>query len=139
MEKIFLLPDLGEGLAQAVVREWYVKVGDTVSIDQPIAAMETDKALVDIPSPFYGTILKFYGQIDEAIETNAPFILFDIQANEQASSSSQTVVGSMDHVQRTLSLNPGISDNRIKNRLTPKAWALLQKYHLSENFLLEHI
>jgi 2-oxoisovalerate dehydrogenase E2 component (dihydrolipoyl transacylase) len=138
MEKIFLLPDLGEGLAQAVVREWYVKVGDTVSIDQPIAAMETDKALVDIPSPFYGTILKFYGQIDEAIETNAPFILFDIQANEQASSSSQTVVGSMDHVQRTLSLNPEISANQIKQRLTPKAWALLQKYHLSENFLLEY-
>lgn len=138
MEKIFLLPDLGEGLAQAVIREWYVKAGETVLIDQPIAAMETDKALVDIPSPFFGKIIKLYGQIDEAIETNAPFILFDIAANEQTSSSSQTVVGSMDHAQRTLGMNTESFDVKTHPRLTPKAWSLLQKYHLSDNFLLEH-
>ena len=138
MEKIFLLPDLGEGLAQAVIREWYIKAGDTVSIDQPLAALETDKALVDIPSPFAGKIIKLYGQIHDIIQTDSPLMMFEIACDEKTSHESQTVVGWMDHTQRTLSLNPEISDNRIKNRLTPKAWALLQKYHLSENFLLEH-
>jgi 2-oxoisovalerate dehydrogenase E2 component (dihydrolipoyl transacylase) len=138
MEKIFLLPDLGEGLAQAVIREWYVKAGETVSIDQPLAALETDKALVDIPSPFSGKIIKLYGQINEAIETKAPFILFDIASNEKSSSSSQTVVGSMDHAQRTLGINTEIFDVKNHTRLTPKAWALLKKYHLSDNFLLEN-
>ena len=41
--KIFYLPDLGEGLAEAEIREWYVKAGDTVKIDQPLASMETAK------------------------------------------------------------------------------------------------
>ena len=138
MEKIFLLPDLGEGLAQAVIREWYVKAGDTVSIDQPLAAMETDKALVDIPSPFDGKILKIYGQSSDTIQTDSPLIMFEIDCDEKTFYASQTVVGSMDHAQRTLSKNSEIFDAKPNNRLTPKAWALLQKYHLSDVFLSEH-
>ena len=49
--KIFYLPDLGEGLAEAEIREWYVKEGDTVHVDQPLVSMETAKAVVDVPSP----------------------------------------------------------------------------------------
>ena len=45
--KLFKLPDLGEGLPDAIVREWYVKVGDEIKTDQPMVAMETAKALVD--------------------------------------------------------------------------------------------
>ena len=43
--KIFHLPDLGEGLAEAEVREWYVKEGDIVKVDQPLVSMETAKAV----------------------------------------------------------------------------------------------
>lgn len=47
--KIFKLPDLGEGLPDAIIREWYIKVGDEVDVNQPLLAMETAKALVDVP------------------------------------------------------------------------------------------
>ena len=60
--KIFKLPDLGEGLPDAIIREWYVKEGDEIKTDQPMVAMETAKALVDVPAPFCGTIEKCFGQ-----------------------------------------------------------------------------
>ncbi|MCW8846193.1 MAG: hypothetical protein OQK99_10180, partial [Gammaproteobacteria bacterium] len=54
---IFKLPDLGEGTVEAEIGEWHVKVGDTVSEDQVIVDMMTDKAAVEIPSPVSGRIL----------------------------------------------------------------------------------
>ena len=47
----FKLPDLGEGMQEAEIRHWLVKPGDTVKLDQPMVEVETDKALVEIPSP----------------------------------------------------------------------------------------
>ena len=47
----FTLPDVGEGVAEGEVVQWLVSVGDTVTEDQPIVEIETDKALVEIPSP----------------------------------------------------------------------------------------
>ena len=60
--KIFYLPDLGEGLAEAEIREWYVKVGDEVKVDQPLVSMETAKAVVDVPSPQAGKIAALHGK-----------------------------------------------------------------------------
>ena len=59
--KIFKLPDLGEGLQEAEIVTWHVKAGDTVAVDQPLASVETAKAIVDIPSPYAGKIVKLYG------------------------------------------------------------------------------
>ena len=47
--KIFNLPDLGEGLPDAEIREWYIQEGDEIKVDQPLVAMETAKAVVDVP------------------------------------------------------------------------------------------
>ena len=77
--KIFHLPDLGEGLAEAEVREWYVKEGDVVTVDQPLVSMETAKAVVDVPSPYAGKIAKLHGAANEIIKTGAPFITFEIE------------------------------------------------------------
>jgi pyruvate dehydrogenase E2 component (dihydrolipoamide acetyltransferase) len=77
--KIFHLPDLGEGLAEAEIREWYVKVGDHVSVDQPLLSMETAKAVVDVPSPYAGKIIKLFGQNGEMIPTHAPLIEFECE------------------------------------------------------------
>ena len=49
---IFKLPDLGEGLPDAEIVEWHVKVGDKVAVDQPMVSMETAKAVVDVPCPY---------------------------------------------------------------------------------------
>ena len=75
--KIFYLPDLGEGLAEAEIREWYVKEGDVVKVDQPLVSMETAKAVVDVPSPYAGKIVELHGKANEIIKTGAPFITFE--------------------------------------------------------------
>lgn len=53
----FHLPDIGEGLTEATVVSWLVELGDEVSLDEPLVEMETDKAIVEIPSPFAGVLL----------------------------------------------------------------------------------
>jgi pyruvate dehydrogenase E2 component (dihydrolipoamide acetyltransferase) len=54
----FLLPDLGEGITEAEIRKWLVKIGDAVEEHQSVAEVETDKAVVEVPSPKKGTVLK---------------------------------------------------------------------------------
>ena len=95
--KIFKLPDLGEGLPDAVIREWYIKVGDEVEINHPLAAMETAKALVDVPSPFAGKIEKLYGEAGDTIETGHPLIGFEGEAEEsEKPKDAGTVVGAIE-------------------------------------------
>ena len=91
---IFKLPDLGEGLPDAEIHEWFVKEGDVVKADQPLVSMETAKAIVDVPCPHDGEIIKLYGQTGDVIKTGEPLV-------EYASSSNQnmdkgTVVGNLE-------------------------------------------
>ncbi|WP_346265663.1 biotin/lipoyl-containing protein [Microbacterium esteraromaticum] len=53
--QVFRLPDLGEGLTEAGLVQWLVKVGDTITTDQAIAEVETAKSVVELPSPFAGS------------------------------------------------------------------------------------
>ncbi len=71
---IFLLPDLGEGLAEAELIKWRVEVGQKVDELQVLAEMETDKALVEVTSPRAGTIASLYGQPGEIIKVGASFV-----------------------------------------------------------------
>src|SRR5277367_670786 len=81
----FRLPDLGEGLAEAEIIEWHVKVGDHVQVDQPMVSVETAKAVVEVPAPFSGVVTALRGAPGDIVLTGAPLIEFD----------SGTVVGSM--------------------------------------------
>lgn len=65
----FLLPDLGEGLPDATIVEWFVREGDTVRLDEPLVAMETAKAVVEVPAPVSGTVLKLAGAAGEVVLT----------------------------------------------------------------------
>jgi pyruvate dehydrogenase E2 component (dihydrolipoamide acetyltransferase) len=95
--KIFYLPDLGEGLAEAEVREWYVKEGDVVKVDQPLVSMETAKAVVDVPSPYAGKVVTLHGKANEIIKTGAPFISFEIEGETAASEGDKgSVVGKLE-------------------------------------------
>src|SRR3546814_1804832 len=67
--KKFLLPDLGEGLPDATIVEWYVKEGDTIRLDDNLVSMETAKAVVDVPSPVSGKVLKLAGGAGDVIVT----------------------------------------------------------------------
>ena len=62
----FILPDLGEGVHEAELISWKVKAGDAVKEHQTIAEMETDKALVEVPSPWTGVIDELRGKIGRA-------------------------------------------------------------------------
>ena len=72
--QIFLLPDLGEGLVEAGLVSWLVAVGDTVHIDQPIAEVETAKSVVEVPSPYEGTVTILHGAEGDALEVGKPLI-----------------------------------------------------------------
>ena len=76
--KQFLLPDLGEGLPDATVVEWFVKVGDTIRLDEPLVSMETAKAVVEVPSPVSGKVLKLAGAEGDVIVTGSMLAEFEI-------------------------------------------------------------
>ncbi len=73
---VFILPDLGEGLEEAELIAWKVSEGDTVEEHQIIAEMETDKALVEVPSPRAGTIATLHGKDGDIIKVGAPFVTY---------------------------------------------------------------
>lgn len=70
----FMLPDLAEGLEEAQLVRWLVKVGDTVTLNQHLCEVETAKALAEIPSPWAGTVEKLYAQPGETVEVGKPLI-----------------------------------------------------------------
>src|SRR5258708_14784130 len=73
----FLLPDLGEGLEEAEIVTWHVSAGDRVVVDQPLVSVETDKAVVEVPSPYSGTVAKLHAAADEDPPYSNPRALFD--------------------------------------------------------------
>lgn len=76
--KTFNLPDLGEGLPDAEIVEWHVKEGDYIAVDAPLVSMETAKAVVDVPSPYTGTVMKLYGGPGDVIVTGSPLAGFEL-------------------------------------------------------------
>src|SRR5260221_6465032 len=73
----FLLPDLGEGLEEAQLVQWLVQVGDAVHLNQPLCQVETAKALVDIPSPFAGTVARLYAEPGDTVPVGAPLVTIE--------------------------------------------------------------
>ena len=72
--RTFLLPDLGEGLQEAEIVDWHVKEGDLVRTDQPLASVETAKAVVDVPAPWSGKITKIHAAAGTILKTHAPLV-----------------------------------------------------------------
>jgi pyruvate dehydrogenase E2 component (dihydrolipoamide acetyltransferase) len=89
---IFRLPDLGEGLQEAEIVAWSVGPGDHVVAEQPLVSVETDKAVVEIPSPHAGRIAKLHGKPGEIVPIGAPLVEFE--GGESADTG--TVVGELD-------------------------------------------
>ncbi|HEY0180209.1 MAG TPA: dihydrolipoamide acetyltransferase family protein [Dokdonella sp.] len=76
--KTFRLPDLGEGLPDATIVEWLAAEGATVRLDEPLVSMETAKAVVEVPSPFSGKLVKRHGEAGDVIATGAALAEFEI-------------------------------------------------------------
>jgi 2-oxoisovalerate dehydrogenase E2 component (dihydrolipoyl transacylase) len=73
----FVLPDLGEGLAEAELVAWHVAVGDEVALNQVLVEVETEKAVVELPSPFAGTVVHLLAGAGETVSVGAPLIAID--------------------------------------------------------------
>ncbi len=79
--KTFHLPDLGEGLPDATIVEWFVKEGDVIRLDEPLVSMETAKAVVEVPSPVSGKVLKLAGQAGDIVVTGSMLAQFQPDPN----------------------------------------------------------
>jgi pyruvate dehydrogenase E2 component (dihydrolipoamide acetyltransferase) len=109
----FILPDLGEGLDEAELIKWRVSVGDEIKEHETLAEMETDKALVEVPSPWTGTVSELCGSAGDMIKVGAVLVRYgsggsnseavaveatattEPAAEEAASEDAGTVVGSV--------------------------------------------
>jgi 2-oxoisovalerate dehydrogenase E2 component (dihydrolipoyl transacylase) len=80
-KKTFHLPDLGEGLPDAEIVEWHVKVGDTIRLDEPLVSMETAKAVVEVPAPCSGKVVRLAGAAGDVVATGAMLAEFELDPN----------------------------------------------------------
>ncbi len=90
VHKIFRLPDLGEGLPDAEIVAWAVSVGETVTLDGPLVSMETAKAVVDLPAPCSGTLIKIFGNAGDVIETGHALAEFELSDGPQRAEGHDT-------------------------------------------------
>ncbi|MDJ0630124.1 MAG: dihydrolipoamide acetyltransferase family protein [Rhodobacter sp.] len=79
---VFRLPDLGEGLSEAEIVTWHVTEGDHVTADQPLVSVETDKAVVEIPAPYSGTIARLIAREGEIAKIGAPLVEIETGRSE---------------------------------------------------------
>jgi len=87
----FALPDLGEGLQEAEIVAWHVAEGDHVVADQPLVSVETEKAVVEVPSPQAGRIARLLAKVHDRVKVGAPILAFA----EGPHPDSGTVVGEL--------------------------------------------
>ena len=91
--RTFKLPDLGEGLQEAEIMAWHVEEGRDVALDEPLVSVETDKAVVDIPSPVAGRVVRLHGAVGDVVQIGAPLV--DFEAETSADGDTGTVVGEL--------------------------------------------
>ena len=136
----FNLPDLGEGLPDAEIREWYVQPNDVIKVDQPMVAMETAKALVDIPAPFSGKVMKLYGKAGDIIKTGQALLDIEGENPTKKNSDQATVVGNLQLGEAILEESPlGIQPKKTSIshqygiKATPAIRALAKKFQINLN------
>lgn len=126
--KIFKLPDLGEGLQEAEIVKWHVAVGDEVKADAPMVAVETAKAVVDIPAPYAGKVARLYGGPGDIAHIGAALVAFE---GDSDAADSGTVVGKVEagrKVAADLPAAPAPVTAGIK--VTPAVRALARKLNV---------
>ncbi|WP_346838242.1 dihydrolipoamide acetyltransferase family protein [Microbulbifer sp. SAOS-129_SWC] len=138
--KVFELPDLGEGLPDAVIREWHVAEGERIAAHDSLVTVETAKALVEVPSPRSGVVEKLYAGEGDTVEVGQPLVAFaDTAADtetrggeqarkprEAASADSGTVVGKIEQTDQQLGRE--VAPTALPRRLaTPAVRALARR------------
>lgn len=125
--KTFNLPDLGEGLSEAEIVEWHIKPGDEVTVDKPLVSVETDKAIVDIPSPSAGRVTRLFGKVGDIVKAGKPLVEF--ADGDEKSIDAGTVVGEVKSSDEKIDEKPSVIENRkgIRVKATPAVRALAHR------------
>jgi 2-oxoisovalerate dehydrogenase E2 component (dihydrolipoyl transacylase) len=89
-EREFKLPDLGEGLTDGEVVRWLVAEGDAIALNQPIVEIETAKAVVEIPAPYAGTVVRLHATEGQSLDVGAPLISVDTAGGSGAAPAAAT-------------------------------------------------
>ena len=96
---IFKMPDVGEGVAEAEVVEWHVKIGDRVEEDQHLVDVMTDKATIDIESPVAGTVVEVAGEVGDVIAIGSMLLVIEVEgadvSEEQAEAAAEQIEDEM--------------------------------------------
>ena len=100
----FALPDLGEGLVEAEIVEWHVGLGDHVVAGQPLVSVETDKSVVEVPSPRAGTVVGRHGEPGDLVAVGTPLVTF----GEGESTDAATVVGHVPEAPAAVRASPAV-------------------------------
>lgn len=82
----FNMPDVGEGVAEAEIVEWHVKVGDRIEEDQHLVDVMTDKATIDIESPVEGTVLEVAGEVGDTIAVGSMLLVIEVEGEVEEDS-----------------------------------------------------
>ncbi|MEA5115223.1 MAG: dihydrolipoamide acetyltransferase family protein [Geobacteraceae bacterium] len=90
----FILPDLGEGITEAEIRKWLVREGDPVTEHQPVVEVETDKAVVEVPTPRTGKVLSLLKSEGEVVHTGEALLTLALEGEEEHP-RSVSVVGEL--------------------------------------------
>ncbi|HEY6379095.1 MAG TPA: dihydrolipoamide acetyltransferase family protein [Candidatus Dormibacteraeota bacterium] len=86
----FPMPDLGEGLTEGEIVRWLVTVGERVAVDQPVAEISTEKAVVEVPSPYAGVVVTLHGGPGDVVPVGRPLISVDTAAGSAEADSVRT-------------------------------------------------
>ena len=114
-EYTFKLPDLGEGLVEAEIAEWMVSVGDMVEEEDPIGAMLTDKAAVELTAPVSGRVVSLGGEIGDTIAVGSPLIVFETQGEQKpAETAAPTAI--LDEPDQAVAKQAGSESPAVQSR-----------------------
>ena len=120
----FRLPDIGEGLTEAEIVRWLVPEGERVEADQPVVEVETDKAVVEIPSPYAGTVLRHGGAEGETIAVGAVLVVIGDDGDALPEPGSGSGGSSAQPVETTPELGAGHGAAPIVGSLSEDAETL---------------
>jgi len=81
---VFKLPDIGEGIAEAEIVAWHVKVGDRVAEDGRVADLMTDKATVEMESPVSGRIISVAGEVGDVVAIGSPLVVIEVEGEAES-------------------------------------------------------
>jgi pyruvate/2-oxoglutarate dehydrogenase complex dihydrolipoamide acyltransferase (E2) component len=91
MKKVFKLPDVGEGIAEAEIVEYLVKVGDQVKADQPAVRIETDKAVVELPAPYGGVVVEIPHKAGDTVSVGDTLLVIETEAESAAAAPKEKI------------------------------------------------